>query len=44
MFNHATFWIRMGNLPLDCMGRETRKLIGASVGEVEAVGTDGKGV
>jgi hypothetical protein len=34
----------MVNLPLACIGRETGRVIGALVGEVEAVDTDGKGV
>jgi hypothetical protein len=43
-FDHMAFWVRMVNLPLECMGRETGNLIGASVGEVEVVNTDGRGV
>jgi hypothetical protein len=36
-FEHASFWVRMYNLPLACMGKETGQKIGASVGEVEEV-------
>lgn len=44
VFDKAAFWVRMGNLPLACMGRETGKMLGSSVGIVEAVDTDGNGV
>ena len=31
-FKHAAFWIRMVGLPLACMGRETGRMLGTSVG------------
>jgi hypothetical protein len=34
---HASFWVRMYNLPLPCMSKETGKKIGSSVGVVEDV-------
>jgi hypothetical protein len=43
-FDKAAFWIRMKNLPLTCMGRETRRMLSASVGTVVAVTTDANGV
>jgi hypothetical protein len=43
-FDKAAFWIRMKDLPLACMGRETGKMLGSSVGTVEAVDTDGRGI
>jgi hypothetical protein len=36
-FDRASFWIRMYNLPLACMGRNTGQKIGATVGVVEDV-------
>jgi hypothetical protein len=39
-FNKASFWVRMTNLPLACMGREVGFKLGASVGKVEEVDTD----
>jgi hypothetical protein len=43
-FDKATFWVRMANLPLACMGHETGRILGSSVGVVEAVDTDGRGI
>ena len=43
-FDKASFWIRMFQLPLGCMGREVGRKIGATVGVVEAVDTDARGV
>ncbi|XP_059436194.1 uncharacterized protein LOC132169129 [Corylus avellana] len=43
-FDHAAFWVRIENLPLACMGREIGQMIGASVGVVEAIDTDGDGI
>ena len=34
----------MKNLPLACIGRETGRMLGASVGTVQAVDTDANGV
>jgi hypothetical protein len=39
-FDKATFWVRMFNLPLICMGRETGYQIGSMVGEVIEVDVD----
>jgi hypothetical protein len=39
-FDRASFWVRMTNLPLACMGREVGLKLGASVGRVEEVDTD----
>jgi hypothetical protein len=36
-FDRASFWVRMLNLPLACMGREVGLKLGASVGQVEEV-------
>jgi hypothetical protein len=36
-FDFESFWVRMYNLPLACMGKETCWKIGASVGVVEEV-------
>lgn len=36
-FDKATFWVRMYNLPLACMGTTIGFQIGSSVGEVEDV-------
>jgi len=36
-FERGSFWIRMYNLPLACMGKSTGEKIGASVGVVEEV-------
>jgi hypothetical protein len=43
-FNKASFWVRMTNLPLACMGREVGFKLGASVGTVEEVDTDAEGI
>lgn len=42
-FDKAGFWVRMYNLPLACMGRETGRSLGATVGHVEEVDTDDDG-
>jgi hypothetical protein len=39
-FNTEGFWVRMFNLPLACMGKETGLSLGATVGIVEEVETD----
>jgi hypothetical protein len=44
VFDKAAFWVQMTNLPLACMGREIGRKIGASVGVVEAVDTDARGM
>jgi hypothetical protein len=44
IFDKAAFWVQMTNLPLACMGREIGRKIGASVGVVEAVDTDARGM
>jgi hypothetical protein len=44
IFEHAAFWIRMVGLPLACMGRETGRMLGSSVGKVEIIDTDASGV
>jgi hypothetical protein len=36
-FDKAAFWVRMYQLPLDCMGRELGQKIGAFIGEVEDI-------
>jgi hypothetical protein len=36
-FDTEAFWVRMYNLPLECMGKETGQKIGASVGVVQEV-------
>jgi hypothetical protein len=43
-FDKAAFWVRMIDLPLACMSLEIGKRIGASMGEVEHVDTDGEGI
>jgi hypothetical protein len=43
-FNKAAFWVRMIDLPLACMSREIGRKIGASVGVVEAVDADARGM
>jgi hypothetical protein len=43
-FNKVAFWVRMSNLPLACMGKETGRMLGETVGRVEMVDTDSKGV
>lgn len=43
-FGKASFWVRMFNLPLGCMGRDVGRKIGFSVGIVEEIDTDGDGV
>jgi hypothetical protein len=43
-FKRASFWVRMINLPLVCMGREVDRKIGATVGVMEEVDTDADGV
>jgi hypothetical protein len=43
-FDKASFWVRMMNLPLACMGQEVGLKLGASVGQVEEVDTDKDGI
>jgi hypothetical protein len=43
-FDKAAFWIRMKNLPLACIGRETGRMLGSSVGTVVAIDIDANGV
>ena len=40
----AAFWVHMIDLPLTCMGRDIGSKIGASMGVVEAVDTDARGM
>jgi hypothetical protein len=39
-FDDEAFWVRMYNLPLACMSKETGQKLGASVGMVEEVDVD----
>ena len=43
-FDEASFWVRMMNPPLVCMGREVGFKLGASVGLVEDVDADKDGI
>lgn len=43
-FDKVSFWIRMIDLPLDCMGREVGFKLRATVGKVEEVDTDLDGI
>jgi hypothetical protein len=43
-FDTASFWVRMVNLPLACMGAEVGRKIGATMGMVEAVDVDANGM
>jgi hypothetical protein len=43
-FDRASFWVRMMNLPLACMGRGVGLKLGAFVGQVEEVDTEKDGV
>ncbi|XP_059436690.1 uncharacterized protein LOC132169721 [Corylus avellana] len=43
-FEKAAFWVRMKNLPLGCMGKAIGRRIGDTVGVVEIVDTDEKGI
>jgi hypothetical protein len=43
-FNEESFWIRMYNLPLACMGKEMGVRLGSSAGVVEEVDTNEDGV
>jgi hypothetical protein len=43
-FDRASFWVRMFELPLGCMGREVGRKIGSTVGIVEEVDTEVDGV
>jgi hypothetical protein len=43
-FDRASFWVRMTNLPLACMGREVGFKLGAAAGLVEDVDTDKDGI
>lgn len=39
VFDTASFWVRMYNLPLACMGREIGEQLVSTVGRVEEVDT-----
>jgi hypothetical protein len=43
-FEKAAFWVRMFDLPLACMGLEIGRKIGATVGVVEAMDMDSRGI
>ncbi|XP_059436069.1 uncharacterized protein LOC132168989 [Corylus avellana] len=43
-FEKASFWVRMMNLPLACMGREVGIKLGGSLGQLEEVDTDRDGI
>lgn len=43
-FDKTTFWVRMFNLPLACMGEDIGFRLGSSAGEVEAMEIDEDGV
>jgi hypothetical protein len=43
-FDKASFWVRMSNLPLACMGREVGLKLRASIGTVKEVNTDKDGI
>jgi hypothetical protein len=43
-FDTAAFWIRMFDLPLDCMSNDVGQKLGETVGEVEDVDTNADGV
>jgi hypothetical protein len=43
-WDQAAFWVRMVNLPLACMDRDIGQKIGNSVGIVEAIDTDVRGM
>jgi hypothetical protein len=43
-FDEETFWIRMFELPLACMGREMGYKLGSTVGVVEEVDTNEEGI
>jgi hypothetical protein len=43
-FDKAAFWVRMFDLPLVCMGLEIGRKIGETVGVVEVVDTDARGI
>lgn len=43
-FEKTAFWIRMHNLPLDCMSLAIGRQIGNTVGQVEVVDVDEKGM
>ncbi|XP_059428617.1 uncharacterized protein LOC132162401 [Corylus avellana] len=43
-FDKASFWVRMFELPLSCMGRDAGLKIGASVGEVGDIDVTEEGV
>jgi hypothetical protein len=42
-FDTVGLWVRMYNLPLACMGRETGRSLGETIGHVEEVETDDDG-
>jgi hypothetical protein len=44
LFDEETFWIRMFELPLACMGREMGYKLGSTVGVVEEVDTNEQGI
>jgi hypothetical protein len=44
VFDSETFWIRMYDLPLSCMGRAMGYNLGASVGTMEEVDTNKDGI
>jgi hypothetical protein len=43
-FEKVAFWVQMIDMPLACMNAEIENKIRASVGEVEAVDTDSRGI
>jgi hypothetical protein len=43
-FHLASFWVRMFNLPLACMGRATGEKLGSLMGDMEEVEMDEEGV
>ncbi|XP_059454983.1 uncharacterized protein LOC132185195 [Corylus avellana] len=43
-FDKASFWVRMTNLPLACMGREVGFKLGPAIRTVEEVDTDKDGI
>jgi hypothetical protein len=43
-FDRVSFWIRMLELPLACMGRQVGLRLGSSVGTVDEIDTDKEGI
>ncbi|KAF5452120.1 hypothetical protein F2P56_027153, partial [Juglans regia] len=43
-FNYESFWVRLNNLPLDCMTREVGFQIGATIGIVHEVDINDEGI